>query len=490
MGSLNLAYPKRTEGSVQEQLAALQRSMRDIIDQLNLADWSAEAILQEISTGINEDAALRTEKEKKQSAFASLKQLIIKTADFSMENSEQFTKTLQGGYVAKSTFGEYAEATSATIEINSKGITQLFDYTAGINSKDERYGVTSRQYVKTGLLYYDGVTPRYGVGVGNISTTVQSGNEVINTSAGEVVTVTPGEIKFWQQGVPVAWITDKVLHFPSGTLEALGAKISGEITATKLTISENAEISGLYLEKFKLRGNLPVYEASSAETLVGYLGVYVETYEGETNKQISLRSPNESMVSVSDGRVLFLAQGSADAESGGMRITPTSARIYTTDCGVELLETRDVSIEGDSTQVSVLYFGPNSSGDVRLGTGKRLWNSVWAVDDVIQTSDLNEKNSISYDMERYAALFDRLKPANYKLNAGTSGRVHVGMIAQDVEEAMTAVGLTGQEFAGICKAAKDEGGYSYFLRYGEFIALCIDQIQKLKTRIAALEGTT
>ena len=232
MGSLNLAYPKRTEGSVQEQLAALQRSMRDIIDQLNLADWSAEAILQEISTGINEDAALRTEKEKKQSAFASLKQLIIKTADFSMENSEQFTKTLQGGYVAKSTYGEYAEATSATIEINSKGITQLFDYTAGINSKDERYGVTARQYVKTGLLFHDeNAQPVYGVGVGNISTKTELNGEVIDETQGEVVTVTPGRISFWQQGLEVAYLTGKKLHFPSGTLEASGAVLTGTLTA-------------------------------------------------------------------------------------------------------------------------------------------------------------------------------------------------------------------------------------------------------------------
>lgn len=232
MGSLNLAYPKRTEGSVQEQLAALQRSMRDIIDQLNLADWSAEAILQEISTGINEDAALRTEKEKKQSAFASLKQLIIKTADFSMENSEQFTKTLQGGYVAKSTFGEYAEATSATIEINSKGITQLFDYTAGINSKDERYGVTARQYVKTGLLFHDeNAQPVYGVGVGNITTKTELNGEVIDEKQGEVVTVTPGEIAFWQQGLKVAYLSGKKLHFPAGTLEASGAVLTGTLTA-------------------------------------------------------------------------------------------------------------------------------------------------------------------------------------------------------------------------------------------------------------------
>lgn len=232
MGSLNLAYPKRTEGSVQEQLAALQRSMRDIIDQLNLADWSAETILQEISTGINEDAALRTEKEKKQSAFASLKQLIIKTADFSMENSEQFTKTLQGGYVAKSTFGKYAEATSATIEINSKGITQLFDYTAGINSKDKRYGVTARQYVKTGLLFHDeNAQPVYGVGVGNITTKTELNGEVIDEKQGEVVTVTPGEIAFWQQGLKVAYLSGKKLHFPSGTLEASGAVLTGTLTA-------------------------------------------------------------------------------------------------------------------------------------------------------------------------------------------------------------------------------------------------------------------
>lgn len=232
MGSLNLAYPKRTEGSVQEQLAALQRSMRDIIDQLNLADWSAEAILQEISTGINEDAALRTEEEKKQSAFASLKQLIIKTADFSMENSEQFTKTLQGGYVAKSTFGEYVKQTSLTLTANSEGITQLFDYTAGINSKDERYGVTARQYVKTGLLFHDeNAQPVYGVGVGNITTKTELNGEVIDEKQGEVVTVTPGEIAFWQQGLKVAYLSGKKLHFPSGTLEASGAVLTGTLTA-------------------------------------------------------------------------------------------------------------------------------------------------------------------------------------------------------------------------------------------------------------------
>lgn len=232
MGSLNIAYPKRTEGPVQDQIAALQRSLRDIIDQLNLADWSAEAILQEISTGINEDAALRTEKEKKQSAFASLKQLIIKTADYAVEESEQFTKTLKGGYVAKSTFGEYRQKTTAKLTATSESITQLYGYTAGINSKDERYGVTSLQYIKTGLLFHDeNAQPVYGVGVGNITTKTELNGEVIDETQGEVVTVTPGRISFWQQGAEVAYLSGKKLHFPSGTLEASGAVLSGSLTA-------------------------------------------------------------------------------------------------------------------------------------------------------------------------------------------------------------------------------------------------------------------
>lgn len=482
MGSLNLAYPKRMGGTAQEQISALYRSQCEIIDWLNLSDWSAEAVLQEIAQGIDEDAALRTSKEKKLTGFESLKQLIIKTADFSMENSEQFSKTLKGGFVAKSTFGEYVRQTSLTLTANSEGITQLFDYTDGINNQ---YTGKSQQYVKTGLLYYDGVTPRYGVGVGNISTKVQSGNEVINTSAGEVVTVTPGEVAFWQQGLKVAYLTGKKLHFPSGTLEALGAKISGEITATKLTISENAEISGLYLEKFKLRGNLPVYEATSAETLVGYLGATAFTDEdtGETFTTISLRAK--------DNRSYIMADTSkAEVRADGLTGNYALLRVYSDEI---YMTVKSEGVKGNLSfyvdDTNGRSFAPDEKKLTRLGNADRLWHSVWATDDVIQTSDLNEKNSISYDMERYAALFDRLKPVHYKLNAGTSGRVHVGMIAQDVEEAMTAVGLTGQEFAGICKAAKDEGGYSYFLRYGEFIALCIDQIQKLKTRIAALEGT-
>ena len=373
MGSLNLAYPKRTEGSVQEQLAALQRSMRDIIDQLNLADWSAEAILQEISTGINEDAALRTEKEKKQSAFASLKQLIIKTADFSMENSEQFTKTLQGGYVAKSTFGEYAEATSATIEINSKGITQLFDYTAGINSKDERYGVTSRQYVKTGLLFHDeNAQPVYGVGVGNISTKTELNGEVIDETQGEVVTVTPGRISFWQQGLEVAYLTGKKLHFPSGTLEASGAVLTGTLTAaagSKLgpwNVTESSiwygksgygAAGGLYFgtsglsigTKCKVDANGLLDLNEKVDELMAYAGMIDVTGKKINDLILLVDGDGLSIGSASTGAyAVVLNSGAAmriTAEGGDLFISNAGAR---SDCWIKLDTGGKISFSADT----------------------------------------------------------------------------------------------------------------------------------------------
>lgn len=76
--------------------------------------------------------------------------------------------------MAISDFGKYLEKTQLTIEGNSVGIKQLYDYTAGVNNQ---FSVNSQQYIKTGLLYYKDAVPVYGVGVGNIETTVTDGGE-------------------------------------------------------------------------------------------------------------------------------------------------------------------------------------------------------------------------------------------------------------------------------------------------------------------------
>lgn len=228
MGSMKLAYPSIAGKTSGEQLESMRRYLCTLTDQLNLADWSAGAVLQEVSRAIDADSLPDVERKTQLGNFGQLKALIIKTADYAAANSEEFQTKLSGNYVAVSDFGKYWQEATMTIDGNEFGIRQLYDYAAGINND---FTVKSQQYVKTGLLYYNGAVPVYGVGVGNIETTVSSGNTVIDKTKNELVTVTPGEVTFWQGGDPIAYLSGKKLHFPSGTLEATDAKLSGTLTA-------------------------------------------------------------------------------------------------------------------------------------------------------------------------------------------------------------------------------------------------------------------
>lgn len=107
------------------------------------------------------------------------------------------------------------------------------------------------------------------------------------------------------------------------------------------------------------------------------------------------------------------------------------------------------------------------------------------------TSDATKKNSITIQPEVYSRIFDRLSAVIFKYNNGTSDRIHTGLIAQDLEKAVLAEGLTSQDFAAVCYDI-DENGHktNYGIRYEELVSMCIYEIQKLKARISELQGGT
>lgn len=159
---------------------------------------------------------------------------------------------------------------------------------------------------------------------------------------------------------------------------------------------------------------------------------------------------------------------------------------------------------------------PDVNGNLTLGTANHRFGNVFSVNSSITNSDRNLKNSITElsQLDKYMMLFTKLRPVSYKFNDGASGRTHVGYISQDIESAMTEVGLTDLDFAGFCKDQKTtpvrktrtvtnedgesheieytedipvEGEYIYSLRYEEFIALNTMAIQQLMSQVAALE---
>lgn len=134
---------------------------------------------------------------------------------------------------------------------------------------------------------------------------------------------------------------------------------------------------------------------------------------------------------------------------------------------------------------------PSAGGAYSFGSSFFPWANIYSVTAPIVTSDRNNKNSISYDMDKYDRLFDSFKPSYFKMNDGTSNRYHMGFISQDVESALIESSLDSTDFAGFIKSpVVDEDGntsYRYGLRYSEFIALNTYQIQKLKQKVLYIE---
>ncbi len=139
------------------------------------------------------------------------------------------------------------------------------------------------------------------------------------------------------------------------------------------------------------------------------------------------------------------------------------------------------------------------------------WKNIYATNGTIQTSDRNKKNSIEELLkEKAQKLIYGLKPSTYKMNTGTSGRTHWGIISQDIEELFEEIGITSIDFAGFIKSPKiqritvDENGkelqkpiekviegeYDYSLRYDEFIAPIIKVIQSQHEEIETLKQET
>lgn len=150
--------------------------------------------------------------------------------------------------------------------------------------------------------------------------------------------------------------------------------------------------------------------------------------------------------------------------------------------------------------------GVGMNGAISLGSGNYRFSQLYVTSSSISTSDKNYKDDIKSLTDKHLQFFMKLQPVSFLFKDGTSGRTHIGFIAQDVEQAMSECDLTDLDFAGFCKDQKidsklvdgeevnepilDENGnpeYIYSLRYEEFIALNTYVIQELWKRVDAVE---
>jgi len=252
----------------------------------------------------------------------------------------------------------------------------------------------------------------------------------------------------------------------SGALYASSAHITGEVTATSGTIGGCTIVNGVLQVS-----NANVDTISANKIIDGTCGAEVTFSKlSVTGGSIYYTDEVSRYVRISKDKIEFL-QGNY-----GFMVVPTS-------------NPSTLSITGFATSVS-FSIGSNTGLEIHTvsGAARGDLTGSWYLNNssILTSSDRNKKNTITYNYAEYDEFFDSLRPALFKYNDGTSGRLHTGFIAQDVEEALSKGGISTQNFAGLA-TCNDGGNVLYYLRYEEFISLNTWQIQQLKARVAELE---
>ena len=254
-------------------------------------------------------------------------------------------------------------------------------------------------------------------------------------------------------------------------LKVAAANITGTLTASQIQASSiyvgDLADGSSYATKTYVQNNAGLSASEVDDAIATYIdgtSITAESLRGRTVDLLS--SETQSIGSI---ELVYTSTGygmSINTDYGGVQIS-SGGNVYITS----KYNTR-IQLDQDAAKL-----GP----------------SVWATNGtVIYDSDRNIKNSIDDDLSRYRQFLLDLKPCRFKYNEGQSGRYHIGMIAQDVEQSLYDNGIDSTEFSGWCKApVRDEEhnivGYTYGLRYDAIIPLNTMMIQELVKRLDALE---
>lgn len=335
-----------------------------LVEKLNATEFGAYSVFKEVEKAIDSDKVPDEKKDKSVMAgYEALKDLVIKTGDYAIKNSETFEKTFSGSYLTVSEFGTYKEQMENRITADESGITQLYTYTSeldgrattlegetsdlddrattleedteGINNSNGKWSTATKQYVKTGLLYYENGLPVYGVGVGVLDTTVSHGETVVDMANSELLTHTANEIGFWQGGDKVAYIRAKKLYLPDA--EILGGSINindrfivdslGNVTATGLSIG-TSQVTGL---SGFVEGKITAADISADQITAGTIysnGNDITTYNDFYGIITIDEATYKSRISATDTATIFSYHSNRWNIKSGSTYTPVTLSDY------------------------------------------------------------------------------------------------------------------------------------------------------------------
>ena len=151
----------------------------------------------------------------------------------------------------------------------------------------------------------------------------------------------------------------------------------------------------------------------------------------------------------SDGEILRFRKDSSTVGSIGVN-SGDNLFITTPSAGLKIANTEVAIIPANGD-------GTNSDNDTDLGLSGARYDDIFATNGTIQTSDQNEKQNIasmtSAEINAAKAISKLFKTYKWKDKVtakGDAARTHTGVVAQEVQAAMSDAGLDATKYAFWC----------------------------------------
>lgn len=328
---------------------------------------------------------------------------------------------------------------------------------------------------------------KYQLQIAVVLTAPQSGSEIIisnNIIEGTGTTDSSGLIVLKTFGTDVT-IQNNTINWPDHATRAIEVQETDRVyvfsniidvgttswylftTSTNVRLNNNTNRAGGNLQSYfdEGTGDLFVDLSTASRNLLIYNSDTTLSDE-EVIAKISCRQNDASYPNTTMASVRFIAEGTAGA---------TAVALYT----------------GPGTAPDTEKFRATNSGRIvpgtdntqPLGFSNLRWSVVYAGTGTINTSDKTEKQQIRSLSEAEKAVAVRLKSAicAFKFNSavklkGSDARIHVGVIAQDVQAAFAAEGLDANKYSMFCADTLDDGSVRLGVRYDELLAFVISAI--------------
>jgi hypothetical protein len=227
----------------------------------------------------------------------------------------------------------------------------------------------------------------------------------------------------------------------TGTLTASGA-------FTSLGIDDNATSTAMTLD-------------SSGNLLVGTTDDNVANNSGTSNSGFNVRSSGRVLIAEPQNAGLWVNRLGNDGDIAVFRKDGSTVGSIVSRTGSNNIAINTADNSGRLSCSGTEKYGWNntnfwsiSDNTNDLGINTNRWDDIYATNGTIQTSDRNEKQDVAEldEAEKRVAVAAKGLIRKYRWidavqEKGDDARIHVGIIAQDLQAAFTAEGLDASRYA-------------------------------------------